>query len=265
MGPLLFGGLAARLAGISKLVYVEHDAWHYQAERYDSAILRACNKLLRPTLSAVSQPVAEVMQPMVGRRNIAIVPPGISTSQFMPASTHAAKERLGLPHDRPVIGAVGRLSPVKGLDVLVRAVSLLDKGAILVLVGDGPERQVLGALACSLGVSDRVRFLGHRDDREEIYPAFDVLCLPSRSEGLPRVILEAQSCGVPVVGSDVGAVAGALGPGSVAIAPEMPCVLASTLTQRLREPTSREGLRKFVETHYSLEATLRAYAKLAAG
>jgi glycosyltransferase involved in cell wall biosynthesis/O-antigen/teichoic acid export membrane protein len=105
----------------------------------------------------------------------------------------------------PVIGAIARLSPEKGLDVLLHALTELPD-ATLVVAGDGPERATLEQLARELGIDERVRFLGWREDVRSILASIDVLALPSRSEGVPLVIVEAMLCGIPTVATAVGGV-----------------------------------------------------------
>jgi len=105
----------------------------------------------------------------------------------------------------PVVGAVGRLSPEKGLDVLVRAMASLP-GCRLVLVGEGPQRPALEALAAQLGVTGRVTFAGWVEAPWAAHFAFDVLAVPSFSEGFGLVAVEAMLAGTPVVATAVGAV-----------------------------------------------------------
>ena len=109
----------------------------------------------------------------------------------------------------PVIAVIGRLSPEKGADialaVLARVRRIVPRARLLV-VGEGPERTTLGRQADQLGVADAVGWLGYRDDVRAIYREADVVLVPSRSEGLPNVVLEAMGHGVPVVATAVGGV-----------------------------------------------------------
>ena len=118
-----------------------------------------------------------------------------------------------------VIGYAGALIPEKGVDLLLRACAgLPDAGWRLAIVGDGPERAQLGALAGTLGIGERVDFLGQRASTQmpEVYPDFDVLVLPSLTrpnwkEQFGRVLIEAMACGVPVIGSDSGEIPNVIG------------------------------------------------------
>jgi glycosyltransferase involved in cell wall biosynthesis len=105
--------------------------------------------------------------------------------------------------------SAGRLSPEKGHAVLLEAFATIAPqmpDVWLVLLGDGPEYRRLAALADCLGVSRRVLFAGYRKDIAAIFQVMDFLVLPSHTEGLPMVILEAFACGKPVVATTVGGV-----------------------------------------------------------
>jgi glycosyltransferase involved in cell wall biosynthesis len=120
------------------------------------------------------------------------------------AAIHA---ELGIAPGALVIGSVGRLVPVKNYGLLLRAFAqagLARRGAHVLLVGEGPERAPLDALARELGIEANVRLAGHRDDVQRLLPAFDVFVLPSVSEGMSNTLLEAMAAGVPAVASEVG-------------------------------------------------------------
>lgn len=124
--------------------------------------------------------------------------------------------RDGLPEPSPPLAsarlhalAVGRLTPIKGLDIALRALALLPAASRwhLDLVGEGEATADLATLAAALGVTDRVTFHGFRRDTEALMAASDVLIMPSWHEGLPYTLLEAMSIGLPVVASQVGGLA----------------------------------------------------------
>ncbi|MEY2432683.1 MAG: hypothetical protein QOC92_2408, partial [Acidimicrobiaceae bacterium] len=105
----------------------------------------------------------------------------------------------------PLVVMVARLDPDKGHRHLLAAAAMLPD-VRLVFAGDGPERGALEAFARELGVDDRVRFLGHRNDVPQLLAACDVMALPSAFEGLPISVLEAMAAGTPVVASNIGGV-----------------------------------------------------------
>lgn len=119
-------------------------------------------------------------------------------------------ERAAQDRDGFTIGSVGRLHTQKGYDVLIRAMANLPDAARAVLVGDGPERLRLEALAAELGIADRVTFTGWREDARTCLHSFDVFVLPSRFEAFPVTILEAMAVPLPVVATAVGSVAEAI-------------------------------------------------------
>ncbi len=109
--------------------------------------------------------------------------------------------------DRFVVGMVARLSPPKDHATLLDAFGRCGvAGAVLLIVGEGPERQRLEALAAARCEPGTVRFLGARTDAAQLVCAFDVAVLSSDWEGLPRAVVEAAAGGVPVVASDVGSI-----------------------------------------------------------
>lgn len=108
-----------------------------------------------------------------------------------------------------LIGCFGRLSFEKGQDVLLRSVKRVVQSipaVTVLLLGDGPDLASLQKLSDELGIRDRVIFQPHSCGMRDYYEAIDLLVLPSRSEGLPNVVLEALCCGVPVIATNVGAV-----------------------------------------------------------
>lgn len=103
-----------------------------------------------------------------------------------------------------VVGYVGRLDAGKCVDTLIRAFHLLARpNTRLWIVGDGPHKEALIGLAAALSESDRIVFTGFRTDRLALLRMFDVFVLPSEHEGIPRCLMEAMGCGIPVIASDI--------------------------------------------------------------
>lgn len=151
----------------------------------------------------------------VPRSRIALVPPGVEHALFSPGPRAGARAALaGLDlGDRPVALFVGRIQPLKGIDVAVEALArAATPGAVLVVCG-GPSGTggsatlaEVEARAAALGVADRLRVVPPRPHHElsTLYRAADVVVVPSRSESFGLVALEAAACGRPVVAADVG-------------------------------------------------------------
>ncbi len=131
--------------------------------------------------------------------------------RFVPGDQGANRRLLGLPLDHTVLLWVGRLVPVKAVDILIRALAVLraqHPALVACIAGDGPETARLRALSGQLGVDTLVRWLGavQHDDLPDWYRAADVTVLPSLSEGVPNVLLESVACGTPFVASNVGSI-----------------------------------------------------------
>ncbi len=136
---------------------------------------------------------------------------GVDRTVFGPGDRSESRRELNLPEERQVILWVGRFVPVKGLDVLlaaVRAPALAARRPLVILAGDGPLRPRLEREAADLVTAGTVRFMGGiaHADLARWYRAADLVVLPSRSEGVPNVLLEAMACGTGFVASDVGSV-----------------------------------------------------------
>jgi D-inositol-3-phosphate glycosyltransferase len=147
-------------------------------------------------------------------QRIEIVPPGVDHAFFSPGDRRGARQALGLG-DQPVLLFVGRIQPLKGADVAVRALAELSAShpdALLVVVGgasgqDGPAEQArVRDLVATLGLTPRVRFVPPQPHHllSTYYRAANVCLVPSRSESFGLVALEAGACGIPVVAADVG-------------------------------------------------------------
>ena len=170
---------------------------------------------------------------------------------------------LNIRKDDLVLGVSCRLVPIKRLDRLIRLVSSMGTAAPkLVIVGDGPERGRLESLAIELKMGDQIFFLGQRDDLVSLYSAFDIFCLPSESEGMSNSILEAMSCLLPVVASDIPANRGLVQSGKTGELISFEDIDEFRRNVRiLQNRSTREMMGRFgrahVESKYSLAARLR--------
>jgi glycosyltransferase involved in cell wall biosynthesis len=157
------------------------------------------------------------------------------------------RSEIGASESTFVVGWVGRLTAIKRPLDLVRVLSALvglEVDALLCLVGDGPERPSVEALAASLGVGDRCHFAGYRKQLGGWYAAFDVLCLTSANEGTPVAAIEALAAGRPVVATRVGGTPAVVEDGvSGFLADEGDIsTLSSRLAELARDPALRSRL-----------------------
>lgn len=196
----------------------------------------------------------------------------IDTTQFRrKQSVIEAKRRLGFATDRKLIGAVGRLSPEKGFDVLIESVAQLRREGCevdLAIAGEGDDRARLTALIATLGLEQHVRLLGYRSDTIALYEALDVFALSSYREGLPNVVLEAMALETPVVATSIAGVPKLVTAGHDGLL--VPPGDASALAAALREVLSDDALhrrltiagRSTVEERFSFHRRMRKVAQV---
>jgi glycosyltransferase involved in cell wall biosynthesis len=204
------------LGGVTPIVYVnigDPRAWA------GSRLRRRRTSLLYKgvdAVAAISPTSAAVLTSDFGvpPRKVRVIPNGRDDQYFVPstaAERAEARSDLGIPCEGPVVGYVGALTEEKRVHLLVEAVAALPD-AFLLVAGDGHLRPQLQALI-QAQLPGRSRMLGQVSDVRSVYWSSDVLALPSRTEGLPGVLIEAGMCGLPVVATRVGMVEDVVSPG----------------------------------------------------
>ncbi len=215
--------------------------------------------------------VAESQLVHVGRaRGVSVIPNAV-----LPAGEQSSWASTRVAGDPPTMLYVGRLSYEKGVDVLLNAwPSVLREhpSAQLQIVGEGPERAALESLVAALGVGESVQLLGHHAEPWQFYRTASLVVLPSISEGVPNVLLEAIARDVPVVATNVGGIPHVMGDppagllvgadSSVAIADAILRTLADTADAKLRE--LRRGVREKHSTRARALALHELYARVLA-
>ncbi len=161
-------------------------------------------------------------------------------------------DRLSIPNGATMVVSAGRLSPEKGHRFLVEAIALLQRSSNsshFVFCGDGPCHEELEKRSRELGVAQFCHFVGFRKDIRNIFQAMDLMVLPSLTEGLPNVVLEAFACAKPVVATDVGGVPEIVEDGinGILVPPERSDLLAEAVMNCLN---SAERRRKMGEAGY---------------
>jgi glycosyltransferase involved in cell wall biosynthesis len=138
------------------------------------------------------------------RRRLHVINNGVDLSEIDSVHDPAAEIANWRESGDFLVGYIGQLIPRKGIDTLIRAFSRLGTPRKrLCIVGEGPQRADLEALALQCDSTRRIHFFGFRDDRLAILKGLDVFVLPSRLEGIPRCVLEAMAVNVPVVATDI--------------------------------------------------------------
>jgi glycosyltransferase involved in cell wall biosynthesis len=180
---------------------------------------------------------------------------GVDGRRFILRDRRESRRRLGLSETRSNVCFVGNLVAEKGPDILIEAIGSPPLAAVsdahVTFIGDGGLKESLLARATALGIRDRVSFLG-RVPPDEValrISASDVLCLPSRREGCPNVVLEALASGRPVVAAAVGGVPELLHDGNGIMAPsDDPSALARAIVSALRREWDPAALRATVSS-----------------
>lgn len=221
-----YAGWAARFAGVPN-VATAHSTnagkWFGRATR----------------IIAVSDAVARFLVSCgYPERKIRTVHHGVPDYAALPRTPREAmRAELGLD-DAPALAMVARFMHAKGQDIALRALAqIADRRWTLVLTGslETAFAKEVQALAAELGIADRIRFTGHRDDVNNIYGCVDMLLAPSRREALSLTLLEAAAFGLPIVASDVGGIGEAVAEGETGLLapPEDPAALAQAIATLL--------------------------------
>jgi glycosyltransferase involved in cell wall biosynthesis len=164
------------------------------------ALARGVDRYLAVSRAIATELVERLGWPAGG---IEVVYNAVAAERFAMASPPGLRKELGGDGRPPLVLTPARLDPQKGHLTLFEAIAEVPD-AVFVLAGEGPERGPLEALAARLGISDRVRFLGRREDVPELLATCDVFALPSLYEGSSLAVLEAMAAGIPIVSSAIG-------------------------------------------------------------
>jgi D-inositol-3-phosphate glycosyltransferase len=195
---------------------------------------------------------------------IIVIPPGVDISRFYPIPPDEAKEYIGVPPCGRMLLFVGRIEPLKGLDVLIEAIGIMRKYEVLkdnpfclAIIGGDPEESTeqanieisrIKAITEQFGLGDLVTFLGRRsqDSLPYYYSAAEAVVVPSQYESFGMVALEAMACGKPVVASQIGGLAYLVQDGvtGFTIPVDEPIELANRLTSLLQDPGLRDRMGK---------------------
>jgi RraA family protein len=253
------GGALARLAGLgtpTPIVYTLHG--YVAMDPGLASRTRRFYRLLEWVLSRATDRIIAVSPeerrfclghglggPGDGSR-VVLIPNGVAPGALV--ARPAARRALGLDDASLAVGFIGRLVHQKAADVLIRALAEVQAAPAaepvrLVMVGSGPLEGSLRELAARLGVAGQILWLGERDGRD-VLPAFDVFVLPSRKEGLPYVLLEAMSAGLPIVATTAAGVEALVhdGESALIVPPDRPDRLAARLLELIDDVPVRRRL-----------------------
>jgi glycosyltransferase involved in cell wall biosynthesis len=217
---------------------------------------------------AVSAHVAARLRDRFGvpAPKIAVVHNAVATSAEVPRDPRVRAELAGAT-TRPVVLTVARLDAQKGVTHLLDAAAVVPD-AVFAIAGDGPDRAMLEARASALGLTERVRFLGHRRDVPALLASADLFVLPSLYEGLPLAALEAMAAGVPVIATAIGGTSeivrdgetGTLVPPGDGAA--LGVAIARVLADRDAAARLARAARALVQREFSVESMVRGVSRV---
>ena len=274
LGTYLYGTVGAKLALRPRIIHGEHGGLLQSSEsRKKYLIVRRCLSYVTDVIHTMSADLKHALAHMtrINPGKIVTILNGVESEKFGRTSSSRSRVMLGIEPEVFVIGTVGRLSPVKNFELLIRIIPKLNHIGIhpkVLFVGDGPSRSNLESLIKKCCLEEQIIFLGNRSDVPELLSAMDIFVLPSLSEGLSNSILEAMATGIPVIASDVG------GNSELVVHNEtgflFPPGDGNALSQRIAElagnPEKRYKMgisgRRRIEESFTLEKMIQNYEQL---
>lgn len=251
LDPMLYAGWATWLASVALRIHTQHDIWLRTYNWKDRLKFRVASIFFHKIVGVSQDTTRAFGQYGISSTQGLTILNGIEEKKFSRTPNGKSRPVLKAPDSRNHrewrVGTVARLSPEKGIHHLLHAHSILQArghALRLVLVGEGPQRGELEALAEELEISSSVEFLGYQENVETFLSTFDFFALPSLTEGIPLSLLEAMANGLPVVATDVGGIPEIIvhQESGLLVPPGQPEALAHALLQLIQEPVEAKRL-----------------------
>lgn len=270
--PFVYGAIGS-LRTRAKVVFTEHGRFHPDCLRAKRVLANALLSHLTARITTISEATREalVRYERFPRKRIEVIYNGIDLGRIDGNGGSVTRGALGIEPGAFVLGTVARLDSIKNQAMMIRALGAIaarHPEAVLLVVGEGPERVELERLSRQEGLEGKVILVGHRTDALSFYPLFDVFLLTSFSEGTAMTILEAMAAEVPCVVTDVGGNPELVSDGVngflvksedvAGLAAKLECLLANREEGRR---LGREG-RLRVQQRHSVEGMVAAYERL---
>ena len=206
--PYVYGVLGAAFTRC-KVIYTEHGRFHPDQRKLKRVLVNPLLNLFTDYVTAISSATREALVDFENfpRDTIKIVYNGIDDSRYLLPQDSKLKKALGLKENTHILGTVARLDSIKNQKMMIKALKIVHQTypkTFLIIVGDGPERKNLEALAAGLQISRYVIFTGFREDAYLFYKIMDIFLLTSFSEGTAMTLLEAMASSLPCIVTDVG-------------------------------------------------------------
>jgi glycosyltransferase involved in cell wall biosynthesis len=270
LSSLAYAVAAGRIAG-AKIIMTEHSR-HYIDEsvkrRWEKWLLvMGCSRLIEvsPELKTAS-----VTKDHVPERCVEVIENGINIEKFRNVAPIDLRGQLKIPEDGKLLLTAGRLETIKGQQYLIQALANLKKNyqkVHVILAGDGHYRANLEQQVDQLDLGDAVHFLGARNDIPQLMAACDMLVIPSESEGLPFVLLEAMAAGLPVIATRVGRISKIIGNNvrGLIVPPKNADALADAVLKMFEKEVSSclsEKALNYVRENYDEKKMIESYKQI---
>jgi glycosyltransferase involved in cell wall biosynthesis len=265
------GRVAAWLAGVKVIVHTFHGhvfrgyftPWMTGVFLWLERLAARMSDTVITLTEGLRTELADVYR-ITRRSHITVLPYGFDLSAFtaMPRKQGAFRARFNLPSDRPLVGIVARLVPVKNHALFLQAAALVRQQmpeAYFVIVGDGELRAQVEAQIDALGLRPHITITGWVREMAQVYSDLDVKAISSVNEGTPITLIEALACGCPVVSTGVGGVPDFLENGALGkVTPSGDAAaLATAILDTLRTPPDTEPLRQAMVERYGIDRLVR--------
>ncbi len=263
----LIGFFSARLAGIP-IISTVHG---YTNGSISLSLYENFDKFILKRLFDKVIVVNDAMFNNFDKRKSVVINNAVDTDKFSHKPDRNFRKDLGITQDEMIVGTVGRLSIEKNQELLIKTINELKKkysNLKCIIVGDGPLKERLQYLVSNLKLEDKIIFTGNQSDVVSLYKTFDIFVLPSLTEGMPIVILEAFASGVAVISSNVGGIHDIVLHDKTGLLFDSGDVkgLARNLSLLIESKEKRmslaENAKKFVHKNYSLEKMVSSYMEV---
>ena len=292
--PIIFGGIAAKLAGVTKILGTIHYSYKLMCLREDGGIdkkralygkliyltgFQFCNTIITVS-DQMSDEAKEIARELPFfklkklSKKLITIRNGVNADEYYKTNdTSGFRKKYGMDRDTVIIGTASRLEPKKGLSYLLKAANILKEKNVnfkLVIAGEGYEKEQLIELMQKLNLQKHIIFLGYweRERMPKFYSMLDIFVLPSLSEGLPNVNLEAMASFLPIVSTNVGGVPEVVreNVNGLLVKPGDEYELADALMYLIQNPNiakemGRKG-REIAENEFKKEEMLKRIASL---
>lgn len=269
--PNILGFFAAKLCGVPAIAISRGWTWESPKIRFYEALDRFFLRYVNHVVAVSGGQQEKIIACGVPHKRVSVIHNAINLDDCPPAASINIRHQLGLPDDALIVASAGRLSPEKnyaGMIEAAREVAKHNSKVYFVIFGEGVLRQELEGKIVSTGLSGRFLLPGFRTDLQAVLHDIDIFMLPSFTEGLPNVVLEAFSARKPVVATSVGGTPEVVqdGVSGYLTKPDEPAKMAGHVldlasNEHLRRSMGIAG-NEYIREHFSFESQTRDYEEL---